>query len=85
MTAISPAEIAPPHPLRELWLHFSANRGAVAGLVVIIVVLLLAAFADVIAPHSPYLTDSTVALKPPAERSRSRSAPTRSAATCSRG
>jgi dipeptide transport system permease protein len=59
------AETAPPAPLRELWIYFSANRGAVAGLLVIIVVLLLAALADVIAPHSPILTDSALALKPP--------------------
>ena len=32
---------------------------------VIVVVVLVAILADVIAPHSPYLTDTTVALKPP--------------------
>ncbi len=56
---------APPHPLREFWNYFSANKGAVAGVAVIMVVLLLALLADVIAPHSPYLTDSAMALKPP--------------------
>ncbi len=30
---------APPHPLREFWSSFSANHGAVAGLVVIAVLL----------------------------------------------
>jgi dipeptide transport system permease protein len=55
----------PPHPLREFWSYFSANRGAVAGLIVIVLVLLAAVFADVIAPHSPYLTNDTVFLKPP--------------------
>jgi dipeptide transport system permease protein len=55
----------PPHPLREFWSSFSANHGAVAGLVVIIILFVLAAFADVVAPHSPYLTDNTVFLKPP--------------------
>ncbi|MGO4388996.1 ABC transporter permease subunit [Microvirga sp. 2YAF29] len=55
----------PPHPFREFWGYFSANHGAVAGLVVIVVVVLLALFADVVAPHSPYITDTTIALKPP--------------------
>ncbi|WP_112662254.1 ABC transporter permease subunit [Microvirga flavescens] len=59
------APSAPPHPLREFWGYFSANRGAVAGLFVILGVILVALFADLIAPHSPYLTDTTVALKPP--------------------
>ncbi len=56
---------APPHPLREFWQSFSANHGAVAGLVVIAFLIFVAIFADVIAPHSPYLTDSTAFLKPP--------------------
>lgn len=55
----------PPHPLREFWSYFSANRGAVAGLVVIVAVLLMAVFADVLSPHSPYLTNNAVFLKPP--------------------
>jgi len=57
---------APPHPLREFWSYFSANRGAVAGLIVIVLVLLAAIFAEVLAPHSPYLTNNAVFLKPPA-------------------
>jgi dipeptide transport system permease protein len=56
---------APPHPLREFWQSFSANHGAVAGLVVIVILAFVAIFADVISPHSPYLTDSTAFLKPP--------------------
>ncbi len=63
--AVTVPTATPPHPLREFWGSFSANHGAVAGLVVIIVVLLMAALADVIAPHSPYLTDTSIALKPP--------------------
>jgi dipeptide transport system permease protein len=55
----------PPHPLKEFWSYFAANHGAVAGLVIIVAVLLVALFADLIAPHSPYLTDNTVFLKPP--------------------
>ena len=62
--AVAPSD-APPHPLREFWTYFSANRGAVAGLVVIVLVLLCALFAPWIAPHDPNLTNNTVFLKPP--------------------
>ncbi len=51
---VSEAEnAAPPGPLREFWYYFSENRGAVVGLSVIVVVLLAAAFADLVAPHAP--------------------------------
>ncbi|MEO8119716.1 MAG: ABC transporter permease subunit [Rhodoferax sp.] len=63
-TVLNPAA-APPHPLREFWSYFSANKGAVAGLVIVVVVLLMAAFAPLIAPYSPDLTDPTVFLTPP--------------------
>ena len=56
---------APPLPLREFWAYFSANRGAVAGLTVIVLVLLCALFAPWIAPHDPNLTNNAVFLKPP--------------------
>jgi dipeptide transport system permease protein len=56
---------APPHPLLEFWFYFKANFGAVAGLVVIVVLILLALFADFVAPHSPILTNSAAFLKPP--------------------
>jgi dipeptide transport system permease protein len=55
----------PPHPLREFWGYFSANAGAVAGLAVIVVILLLAVFADVVAPHSPIVTHDDAFLHPP--------------------
>jgi dipeptide transport system permease protein len=68
-TLEAPSAVVPagalPHPLREFWSYFGANRGAVVGLVVIVAVLLMAVFADVIAPHSPYLTNNAVFLKPP--------------------
>ena len=44
----------PPSQFAEFWGSFSENRGAVAGLVVLVVIALLAIFADVVAPHSPY-------------------------------
>ncbi|WP_201859181.1 ABC transporter permease subunit [Microvirga soli] len=63
--AVAAPTATPPHPLREFWGYFSANRGAVAGLFVIVGVVLIALLADVVAPHSPYITDTTIALKPP--------------------
>src|SRR5688500_12132755 len=63
--AVTVPTATPPHPLREFWGYFSANHGAVAGLVVIVVVLLVALFAPILAPHSPYITSPGVALTPP--------------------
>jgi dipeptide transport system permease protein len=57
---------APPHPLRELWDYFRQNRGAVIGLVVVVVLILIAVFADVIAPHSPIEQYRESTLVPPA-------------------
>ena len=66
ITSSAPAKApAPPHPLREFWNYFSANNGAVAGLVIVVLVLLIALFAPWIAPYPPNLTDNTVFLKPP--------------------
>ena len=59
------AATAPPHPFREFWGYFSANAGAVAGLVVIVFILLVAATAGIIAPHSPILTHDDAFLRPP--------------------
>ncbi|UFZ07597.1 ABC transporter permease subunit [Bradyrhizobium ontarionense] len=56
---------APPSPLLEFWQDFRKNAGAVAGLVVIAVLILLALSADVVAPHSPVLTNNAAFLKPP--------------------
>jgi dipeptide transport system permease protein len=56
---------APPGPLREFWASFSANAGAVAGLVIVVAVLLMAALAPLIAPHAPDLTDNAAFLRPP--------------------
>ncbi|MGY3454544.1 ABC transporter permease subunit [Bradyrhizobium sp. USDA 4353] len=56
---------APPSPLMEFWLDFRKNAGAVMGLVVIAILILLALLADVVAPHSPVLTNNAAFLKPP--------------------
>jgi dipeptide transport system permease protein len=64
----SPVTLAagtPPGPLREFWISFRANRGAVIGMSVVIVLLLLALFAPWIAPHPPHETNSAAFLKPP--------------------
>jgi dipeptide transport system permease protein len=63
--AVAVSSATPPHPLREFWGYFSANHGAVAGLAVIVSVVTIAVLADVLAPHSPYLTNPSVALTPP--------------------
>jgi dipeptide transport system permease protein len=66
--SIAPAGATPnpPGPLREFWGYFSANRGAVAGMIVVIAVLLMAAFAEVLAPYPPNLTNNAAFLQPPA-------------------
>ena len=61
-----PLPAAPPGPLREFWISFSANKGAVGGMAVVVFLLLLALFAPWIAPHAPDVTNSAAFLKPPA-------------------
>ena len=56
---------APAQPLREFWGYFSANRGALAGLLSVVLVLLTAVFAPLLAPHAPELTNNAAFLKPP--------------------
>jgi dipeptide transport system permease protein len=57
---------APPHPLAEFWHYFRQNRGAVAGLAVFLALILIALFADVLAPHAPDVQDRAALLLPPA-------------------
>ena len=57
---------APPSGLREFWHYFSVNRGAVLGLVVFTLLLLLAVFAPLIAPHLPDQQFRDALLRPPA-------------------
>ena len=58
-------EIAPPSPAREFWRYFSANAGAVAGLAVILVIVFVAATADLISPHSAIENHTDAFLRPP--------------------
>jgi dipeptide transport system permease protein len=65
MAAEKPLANAPPHPLREFWSYFSENKGAVAGLAVILAIIFMALFADLIAPHSPIEQYRDHLLQPP--------------------
>lgn len=51
--------------LRDTWVAFAANRGALAGLVFVGIVLFCAIFADVIAPHDPTAQNRGALLQPP--------------------
>ncbi len=68
--ALSPTPAAVPGatmtPQREVWLSLKANRGAMAALCIIVLVVLAALLADVISPHDPTLTDTQHLLVPPA-------------------
>jgi dipeptide transport system permease protein len=65
-SAIERPRDAPPHPLVEVWWSFCENKGAVAGLVVVLTVFALAILADVVAPYSPTDQFRDAFLKPPA-------------------
>ncbi len=58
-------EVPPAQPLREFWGYLSANRGAIAGLVVVVGVLLLALLAPWLAPYAPDRIDNAAYLRPP--------------------
>jgi dipeptide transport system permease protein len=51
--------------LREFWHYFAVNRGAVLGLVVFAILLLLAIYAPLIAPHLPDQQYRDALLTPP--------------------
>lgn len=51
--------------LREFWHYFSVNRGAVIGLVVFVLLVLIALFAPLLAPHLPEEQDKASFLLPP--------------------
>jgi dipeptide transport system permease protein len=50
----------------ELWRDFRRNKGAVVGLALVVIYLLLAIFANVVAPHSPIEQYRDAVLTPPA-------------------
>ncbi len=51
--------------LKDFWSYFSENKGAVAGLVFFIVIIIVAIFADFIAPHHPNQQFRDALLQPP--------------------
>lgn len=55
----------PPSPARALWSDFAVNRGAVGGLAILCAILLIAAFADLIALHHPMEQYRAHVLQPP--------------------
>ncbi len=57
---------APPSGLKDFWRNFSANRGALAGLVYFALIVLCAILAGVLAPHSPIEQYRDALLQPPA-------------------
>ena len=57
---------APPGPWQEFWLSFSRSRGAMIGLGLVVALLLLAVFAEVVAPHPPNEQYRESFLTPPA-------------------
>lgn len=56
----------PPSPLREFWIYFSENRGAVVGLYVIVGIIVVALLAEFVAPYSPTEQFREHLLQPPA-------------------
>jgi len=58
--------IARPSQLAEFWSYFSENRGAVIGLYVFVAFVLVAIFADLLAPHAPNQQFRDALLVPPA-------------------
>ena len=56
----------PMTPLQEFWHYFKRNKGAVIGLVYIVLMILFAVFANVLAPHSAAEQFRDSLLQPPA-------------------
>ncbi|MDQ1212839.1 dipeptide ABC transporter permease DppC [Pantoea anthophila] len=69
MSVVDPGSVTvapkPMTPIQEFWHYFKRNKGAVIGLVYIIIVLLCAIFADVLAPHAPAEQFRDALLHPP--------------------
>ncbi|WP_457573821.1 ABC transporter permease subunit [Desulfolithobacter sp.] len=51
--------------MAEFWSYFRENRGAVAGLVFFITIVIVAVFADFVAPHAPNEQFRDALLQPP--------------------
>ncbi|HWK46034.1 MAG TPA: ABC transporter permease subunit [Stellaceae bacterium] len=65
-TAATAPRLAPaPSSARLLWRAFAENRGAVGGLVIMLVLIVVAVFAELVAPHSPIEQFREALLRPP--------------------
>ena len=58
-------EYSRPGQFKEFWSYFSENRGAIVGLVIFVVFIVIALFADFIAPHSATQQYREALLQPP--------------------
>jgi len=69
MSVVDPGSVTvapkPMTPFQEFWHYFKRNKGAVVGLVYIVIVLVCAVFADVLAPHAPAEQFRDALLHPP--------------------
>lgn len=58
-------EPEPPGPIAEFWHHYRGNKGAVAGLAFLVLLVIVALSADVVAPHPPDAQYRDAFLVPP--------------------
>ncbi|MFH8132698.1 dipeptide ABC transporter permease DppC [Pantoea osteomyelitidis] len=69
MSVVDPASVTaapkPMTPFQEFWHYFKRNKGAVVGLAYIVIMLLVALFAGVLAPHAPSEQFRDALLHPP--------------------
>ena len=66
LAAAEPASAPPPSGVLLFWRAFAENRGAVVGLAIMLVLIVVALLADVVAPHSPIEQFRDHFLTPPA-------------------
>ena len=60
----TPLTFAPKTPLQEFWFYFKQNRGALIGLIFILIVALISILAPYIAPFDPTVQNRTALLLP---------------------
>ncbi|MGD8163885.1 dipeptide ABC transporter permease DppC [Pantoea sp. FN0307] len=69
MSVVNPGGVSaapvPMTPFQEFWHYFKRNKGAVVGLVYIVIMVTLAIFADLLAPHGPAEQFRDALLRPP--------------------
>ncbi|MGQ0662776.1 MAG: ABC transporter permease subunit [Pseudomonadota bacterium] len=65
MSELAASLRAPLSPAAEFWMYFRHNKGAVAGLAVVVAIALAALLADLMAPHSAIEQYREAFLRPP--------------------